>query len=358
VLKVKALATSGPQDSFQCVEIERRDVGPHDVLIDIRYAGICHSDLHHARAEIGTSHFPMVPGHEIVGVVSEVGRDVTRLQVGDIAGVGCMVDSCRECGNCRAGLEQYCRVAKVLTYNAVGRDGKVTQGGYSEQIVVDEHFAVRVPPSALPLESIAPLLCAGITLYSPLRHWHAGPGTKVAIVGFGGLGHVGTQIAHALGAHTTVLELSADRREDALRLGADEFLVSSDPQVFDKYADAFDLILSTVPVSVDLDRFLGMLRTDGTFVNIGVSGKPLTIDAYSLFRNRRSIAGSLIGGMEETQEMIDFCVNRGIGAEVEMVNADDVDAAYARLERGDVRYRFVIDVETLSSSTLMGGTNT
>lgn len=346
MIAVRARGTAGPGEPFKQITIERRDVGSRDILIDIAYAGICHSDVHHARAGFGMSHFPMVPGHEIAGVVSAIGSEVTRFAVGDRVGVGCMVDSCRECANCRAGLEQYCRVAKVLTYNAVGRDGRVTQGGYSERLVVDERYVVRIP-DGIPLERAAPLLCAGITVYSPLRHWGAGSGQRVAIVGFGGLGHVAVQISHALGAHTTVLSISRKQEEDAYRFGADDYRLTPDSQTFVGLTDSFDLIISTVPVSVDVDDYLNLLATNGTLVNLGVPEKPLAVDPYSLFRNRRSLAGSLIGGMAETQEMMDFCAARGIGAVVEVIEADAIDAAYDRVVAGNVRYRFVIDVATI-----------
>jgi uncharacterized zinc-type alcohol dehydrogenase-like protein len=260
-----------------------------------------------------------------------------------------MVDSCRECDNCRAGLEQYCSGGRVLTYDSIGRDGQPTHGGYSEKIVVDESFVVRIP-ERIPLQNAAPLFCAGITLYSPLRHWNAGPGRRVGIVGFGGLGHVGVQISRALGAHTTVLDLSPAKRDDALRLGADEYRLATDTGIFIELANSFDLIISTVPANVDLDAYLGLLGTDGTFVNLGVPEKPLSVSAMSLLRNRRSLAGTLSGGLPETQEMIDFCAEHGIGAEVEVIDADRVDEAYERLLAGDVRYRFVIDISSMAKS--------
>jgi alcohol dehydrogenase (NADP+) len=344
---VRARAMAGPADGFQAVTIERRSLGPHDVRIDVSYSGICHTDVHHARAEFGETHYPIVPGHEIAGVVSAVGTEVTKFAVGDHAGVGCLVDSCRECDNCRAGLESYCRVGKVLTYNAVGRDGQVTLGGYSESIVVDAAFAVRIPET-MPLANAAPLMCAGITMYSPLRHWNAGPGKRVAIIGFGGLGHIGVQIAAALGASTTVINKTADQRDDALRLGAADFRSTNDPRTYSELASSFDLIVSTVPASYDLDVHLNLLGQDGTFVNLGVPEKPLSIQPYSLLTNRRSIVGSMSGGMPETQEMVDFCFEHGIGAEVEIVAADYIDEAFERLVASDVRYRFVIDASTFA----------
>jgi alcohol dehydrogenase (NADP+) len=339
---------TSPDGRFQAVTIERRDLGPHDVRIDIAYAGICHTDVHHARAEFGTTHYPIVPGHEIAGTVSATGAEVTKFTAGDHAGVGCLVDSCRQCGNCQAGLESYCRAGKVLTYNAVGRDGTVTLGGYSETIVVDEAFAVRIPDT-MPLERAAPLMCAGITMYSPLRHWNAGPGVRVAIIGFGGLGHVGVQIAAALGASTTVINKTGEQASDARRLGAEDFRTTGDPGTYDDLASSFDLIISTVPASYDLDAHLDLLGQDGTFVNLGVPEKPLSIAPYSLLTNRRSIAGSMSGGMPQTQEMIDFCAEHRIGAQVEIIDAGYIDEAFGRLVASDVRYRFVIDATTFAA---------
>ena len=346
-IKVNARCTCGPHSSFHPFKIERRDLEPHDVLIDIAFSGICHSDIDHADQVRGTTFYPLVPGHEIAGIVSEVGKDVTKFSVGDRVGVGCMVDSCRECASCRAGLEQYCLGRRVMTYNSLGRDGEPTHGGYSEKIVVDEDFVLRIP-DGISLQTAAPLFCAGITLYSPLRRWTVKKDTRVGIIGFGGLGHVGSQISRALGAHTTVFELSGAKRDDALRLGADDFRLVSDPRTFEELASSLDLIISTVPASIDIDAVLGMLRVDGTLVNLGVPEKPLSVNAVSLLNNRRSVAGSRSGGMRETQEMIDFCVEHAIGAEVEVVHADDIDAAYERLRKGDVRYRFVIDVSSMS----------
>lgn len=348
MITVQARCVCGPHEPFLPTTIQRRDPGPRDVLIDIAYAGICHSDVEHARKlrAGGKTMYPLVPGHEIAGIVSAVGSEVTKFTVGDRAGVGNMVDACRVCVNCRAGLEQYCSGKRVLTYNSLDRDGQPTQGGYSQKIVVDEAFVVKIPES-LPLQNAAPLFCAGITLYSPLRHWRAGPGKRVAIVGFGGLGHVGVQISKALGAHTTVLDLSPAKREDALRLGADAYHVASDVALFTELANSFDLIISTVPANVDLDAYLGLLALDGTLVSLSIPTKPLSLSAASLLANRRSLAGTLSGGLAETQEMIDFCAQHGIGAQVEVIDADQIDAAYERLLAGDVRYRFVIDTHTL-----------
>jgi uncharacterized zinc-type alcohol dehydrogenase-like protein len=348
MITVNARVTTGPGEPFKATVIQRRDLGPRDILIDIAYAGICHSDVAHARREWGHTLYPLVPGHEIAGVVSAVGPEVTKFAVGDRAGVGCLVDSCRECGNCLAGQEQHCP-KNVKTYNAVGRDGQPTQGGYSEKIVVDEAFAVRIP-QAIPLQNAAPLMCAGITVYSPLRRWAAGPGKRVAILGFGGLGHVGVQIATALGAHTTALDLSLDKREDGLRLGAEEYRATTDASTFADLAGSLDLIVNTVPASIDLDAYLGLLALDGTLVNIGLADRPLTVAPFSLITNGRSIAGSRIGGIAETQQMLDFCGQHGIGAEVEVVDADQIDQAYDRVVAGDVRFRFVIDISTLATS--------
>lgn len=345
-LSIRARCTCGPDEGFTATTIERRSPGPHDVLIDIAYAGICHSDIDHARSTRGRSTYPLVPGHEIAGVVSAVGPAVTRFRVGDRAGVGNMIDSCRECENCRRGLEQYCP-RRTLTYNTLDRYGQPTHGGYSEKIVVDERFAVRIP-EAIPLASAAPLFCAGITLYSPLRHWKAGPGTRVAILGFGGLGHVGVQIARALGARVTVLEIAEGKRADALRLGADEYRVTTGPDGLAGLAASFDLIISTVPANIDLDAYLALLAVDGVFVNLGVFPHPLSVSAAALLANRRSLAGTRSGGLPETQEMIDFCAEHGIRAEVEVIDADGIDAAFERLLAGDVRYRFVIDIATMA----------
>lgn len=346
---VNARCTLGPTSSFTAIRIQRRTLGPRDVLIDIAYAGICHSDIDHARQLRGgtPTRYPLVPGHEIAGVVAAVGSDVSRFRVGDFVGVGNMVGACLDCRQCHAGMEQYCSGQRVLTYNSLDYDGQPTYGGYSEKIVVDEHFVIRIPVG-MPLERAAPLFCAGITLYSPLRHWHAGPGKRIAIIGLGGLGHLGVQIARAMQAHTTVLELAPGKREDALRLGADDFRLTTDPATFRLLESTFDLIISTVPVNLDFDKVLALLAVDGTLVTLAASVEPLSLAAMSLLRNRRSIAGTLSGGLAETQEMIDFCALHGIGAEVEVIAADRIDEAYERLLAGEVRYRFVVDIGTLA----------
>jgi uncharacterized zinc-type alcohol dehydrogenase-like protein len=346
MLTVKAIASPGASDALVPTTIERRDLGPRDVLVEIAYAGICHSDIHTARGEWGPVSWPIVVGHEIAGVVAGVGPGVTRHAVGDRVGVGCLVDSCRECRYCVQGLEQYCENGNVGTYNGVGRDGRPTAGGYSTHIVVDEDFVLRIP-EGIGLDVAAPLLCAGITLYSPLAHWGAGPGTKVAIVGLGGLGHMGVKIAHAMGAEVTVLSQSLKKREDGLRLGADDYRATSDPETFTDLASTFDLIVNTVSAPLDLGAYLGLLRVDGTMVCVGAPEDPMPLAAFSLIGGRRSLAGSAIGGLPQTQEMLDFCAEHGLGAEIEVISGDQVNEAWERVVASDVRYRFVIDVSTL-----------
>jgi uncharacterized zinc-type alcohol dehydrogenase-like protein len=343
---VVAYAAPAPKAPLERTTIERREVGESDVLIDIRFAGICHSDIHQATEGWGEATFPMVPGHEIAGVVSAVGSAVTRFAVGDRVGVGCMVDSCRECDNCRAGLEQYCTQGAIWTYNAVGKDGRTTYGGYSQKIVVDENYVVGIP-DGLKLDEAAPLLCAGITLYSPLKHWNAGPGKKVAVVGLGGLGHMGVKIAHALGAEVTVLSQSLRKKDDGLKLGADHYRATSDPRTFEDLQGTFDLILNTVSAPVDFAAYLSLLRTDGAMVNMGVPEEPVQILLSSVFGHRRSLSSSLIGGIRETQEMLDFCAEHGLGAEIELIGASQINEAYERVLNSDVRYRFVIDTATI-----------
>ncbi|MFD5316751.1 NAD(P)-dependent alcohol dehydrogenase [Streptomyces sp. NPDC127098] len=347
MLNVKAYAATSPTGPLAPTTIERRDVGPHDVLIEIRYAGICHSDIHTVRGEWGPVSYPLAPGHEIVGIVAEVGPEVTRHAVGDRVGVGCMVNSCRECDACRRGDEQYCANGMIGTYGAVDVDGTLTQGGYSTHVVVTEDFVVRVP-EALPLDATAPLLCAGITTYSPLRHWKAGPGRRVAVVGLGGLGHMAVKLAHAMGAEVTVLSQSLKKRDDGLRLGADHYHATGDPGTFERLAGSFDLIVNTVSAGIDLDAFLSLLAVDGTLVNVGAPPEPLSLNVFSLLMARKSFAGSAIGGIRETQEMLDFCAEHGIGADVEVIPAEKINEAYERVLASDVRYRFVIDVSTLN----------
>ena len=344
---VKAYAAPSATEPLVPVTIERRDVGVNDVLIEIAFAGICHSDIHTVRGEWGAITYPQVVGHEIVGRVTEVGPDVTRHSVGDLVGVGCMVNSCRECVNCLAGLEQYCLEGNIQTYTGLDRDGTITQGGYSTHVVVDADFVLSVPES-LPIEAVAPLLCAGITTYSPLKHWKAGPGKKVAIVGMGGLGHMGVKIAHALGAEVTVLSQSLSKRDDGLRFGADHYYATSDRATFTELANTFDLIINTVSsAELKVGHYLKLLRLDGTMVNVGAPPEPLPVQVFTLFDNRRSFAGSTIGGIAETQEMLDFCAEHGIVSDVEVIAADQINAAYERVLTSDVRYRFVIDIATL-----------
>ncbi|MFK4225292.1 NAD(P)-dependent alcohol dehydrogenase [Streptomyces sp. NPDC019890] len=343
---VSAYAAPAAKAPLERTTIPRRSVGEHDVLIEIKYAGICHSDIHQAHDGWVEGIFPMVPGHEIAGIVAEAGPGVTKFAVGDRVGVGCMVDSCRECDNCKAGLEQYCTGGNVGTYNALDKNGEPTYGGYSTHIVVDEAFTLRIP-DGLSLDVAAPLLCAGITLYSPLAHWQAGPGKNVAIVGLGGLGHMGVKIAHALGAEVTVLSQSLRKQEDGLKLGADHYYATSDETTFEKLAGSFDLIVSTVSAPLPFDRYLSLLKTDGALVNVGAPEEPVSLNLFSLIGGRRSLAGSGIGGIRETQEMLDFCAEHGLGAEIELIRADEINDAYERVLASDVRYRFVIDAATI-----------
>ncbi|MDQ0674339.1 putative zinc-type alcohol dehydrogenase-like protein [Pseudarthrobacter siccitolerans] len=343
---VKAYASPSAADDLIATTIERREVGPHDVLIEIKFAGICHSDIHTVRGDWGPQQYPLVPGHEIAGIVSEVGSAVTKHAVGDRVGVGCMVNSCRECANCQKGEEQYCLNSMVGTYGAVDRDGTITQGGYSSHVVVTEDFVVRIP-EGIDLDVAAPLLCAGITTYSPLRHWGAGPGKKVAVVGLGGLGHMAVKLAHAMGADVTVLSQSLKKQEDGLRLGADSYYATSDENTFKELAGTFDLIINTVSASIDISSYLQLLALEGALVNVGAPAEPLPVNAFALIGGRRSFAGSMIGGIRETQEMLDFCAEHGLGAEIEVIPAEKINDAYERVLASDVRYRFVIDTATL-----------
>jgi len=346
---VSALVAKSAGASFERSTIERRDVGEHDVKIDIAFAGICHSDIHQAREEWGKAIFPMVPGHEIAGIVSEVGPAVTKHKVGDRVGIGCFVDSCRECEYCLAGEEQFCKKGNVATYNGREYTGEETYGGYSTEIVADENYVLSIP-EGIALDVAAPLLCAGITTYSPLKHWGAGPGKKVAIVGMGGLGHMGVKIAHALGAEVTVLSQSLSKQEDGLKLGADDYFATSDPETFKANRGRFDLIINTVSADLDLDRYLSLLTLNGSMVFVGLPENAQTFRVFSLTGGRRSLAGSNIGGIRETQEMLDFCAAHGLGAEIEVIGADDVDEAYERIVKSDVRYRFVIDTATIPAA--------
>jgi alcohol dehydrogenase (NADP+) len=327
--------------------IQRRDPAPDDVAIDILYCGVCHSDLHQARNEWGNSIYPVVPGHEIVGRVVKVGKNVKKFKEGDIAAVGCMVDSCRSCANCQRGLEQYCLQFPTFTYNGADKHtGGVTYGGYSENVVVDEAFVLKVSEK-LNLAAAAPLLCAGITTYSPLRHWKVGPGQKVGIVGLGGLGHMGVKFAHALGAHVVLFTTSPGKTADARRLGADEVVVSKNEDEMQKHAGSFDFILDAVSADHDSNAYLTLLKLDGTLTLVGAPEKPLPVAAFNLLLPRRQFAGSAIGGIAETQEMLDFCAEHDIVSDVEMIGIQDVNTAYDRLLKGDVKYRFVIDMASL-----------
>ncbi|MCB8883472.1 NAD(P)-dependent alcohol dehydrogenase [Acidisoma cellulosilytica] len=327
------------------ISFNRRDPGPDDVVIKIAYCGVCHSDLHQVRNEWRNTVYPCIPGHEIVGHIESVGSNVTRFTVGETAGVGCMVGACRTCSACREGLENYCEVGFTGTYNGVEPViGGPTFGGYSDRIVVDQHFVLTIP-AGMVLAAAAPLLCAGITTYSPLRHWKAGPGKKVGIVGLGGLGHMGLKIAHAMGAYTVLFTTSAGKTEDARRLGADEVIISKDAEQMGRHTDSFDFILDTVAADHAIDPYLNMLKRDGTLTQVGAPENPLSVSAFSVIWRRRNFAGSLIGGIPETQEMLDFCAEHGLTADIELITIDTIEAAYARMLKSEVKYRFVIDLE-------------
>lgn len=344
MIQAKGIAAYSAREPLSPYAFERRDPKEHDVVIDIQYCGICHSDIHTVRSEWGEAMYPVVPGHEIAGIVRAIGSKVTKYKVGDSVGVGCFVDSCRECANCKSDLDNYCLKGFNATYNSLEKDGKTpTQGGYSNVIVVDENYVLRIPES-LPLEKAAPLLCAGITLYSPLKHWKAGPGKKVAILGLGGLGHVGVKIARALGSDVTVLSHSDRKRDDALRMGANHFLATHDGSVFKEYQNHFDLIINTVSADINMGDYFGLLKLDGSLVVVGLPEKPLSIHPFPLVMKRRSYAGSLIGSIKETQEMLDFCAQNKITPEIELIKPDQVNTAYERVIKSDVRYRFVIDM--------------
>jgi uncharacterized zinc-type alcohol dehydrogenase-like protein len=325
---------------------ERREPKEYDVLIDIKYCGICHTDIHQVNNEWGSSTYPMVPGHEIVGSVSKVGSKVTKYKIGDRVGIGCFVDSCRTCTPCNNGLEQYCTNGMVTTYNGVEKDGTPTQGGYSSKITVDENYVLKIPDN-IPLDKAAPLLCAGITLYSPLKHWKAGPGKKIAIIGLGGLGHMGVKISHALGAEVTVLSHSLRKLQDGKKMGATNFYATSDPETFAKLQGYFDLIISTVSTDFDLNQFLNLLTLDGTMIQVGLPEKETTMNFASLIGNRRSLSGSLIGGIKETQEMLNFCSRNNIASDIEIISIQQIGEAYKRILNSDVKYRFVIDMKSL-----------
>jgi uncharacterized zinc-type alcohol dehydrogenase-like protein len=351
-MSTKAYAAHSATRPLAPYSLTRRDPLPTDVQIDILYCGVCHSDLHQARDEwheAAPTVYPCVPGHEIVGRVTKVGRDVKRFKEGDLAAVGCMVESCRTCPNCRRGLEQYCEQFPTLTYNSRDKhSGGVTYGGYSERIVVDEAFTLRVSPKA-DLAATAPLLCAGITTYSPMRHWKVAPGQKVGVVGLGGLGHMGVKFAHAFGAHVVLFTTSPGKVEDGKRLGAHEVVVSKNADEMKKHAASFDFILDCVSAQHDINAYLSLLKLDGTLTLVGAPEKPLPVAAFNLLLPRRSFAGSGIGGIAETQEMLDFCAERGITSDAEVIPIQKVNEAYDRLAKGDVKYRFVIDMASLKA---------
>jgi uncharacterized zinc-type alcohol dehydrogenase-like protein len=345
-LKTPAYAANSPKDALAPFTVERRNPGPHDVLIDILYCGVCHSDIHQARGEWGGAIFPMVPGHEIVGRVTKTGDKVTKWKVGDVVGVGCFVDSCRQCKACKAGEEQYCEQIPTFTYNCYERDGKTpTYGGYSTRITVDDTYILRIP-EGIPLEGAAPLLCAGITTYSPLRHFGVKAGDKIAVVGLGGLGHMGVKFGKAFGAAVTVLSHSPEKRADALRLGADDFVVTRDADAFQKHAERFDFILDTVSAKHDYSSYLNLLRLDGTMVLVGLPD-PAPLVAAPLIMRRRRLTGSMIGGIRETQEMLEYCAAHGIASDVEVITIHKINEAFERTIKSDVRYRFVIDSASL-----------
>jgi len=347
MLPTRAYAALSPSAPFSPFEFERREVGPHDVLIEISYCGICHSDIHQVRGEWGQMPFPMVPGHEIVGHVTKVGSQVKKFKVGDKAGVGCMVDSCRTCSECKGHTEQFCEKGASYTYASTEQDKKtLTYGGYSSQIVVDENYALKIN-STLPLANIAPLLCAGITTYSPLKRFKVGPGKKIAVMGLGGLGHMAVKIAASMGAEVTVLSHSPQKEKDAKALGAHHFVLTTTPESFKTYAKKFDVILNTVAGSHDLNAYLGLVKTHGTMVLISVPEKPYILGAHSVIGSGQMIAGSLIGGIKETQEMLDYCAQKNIGSDIEIIPVQKIDEAYNRTVKGDVHYRFVIDMKTL-----------
>ena len=350
-IATRAFAATAADAPLSPYSFDRRDPGPNDVAIEIKYCGVCHSDLHVAKNDLGGTRYPIVPGHEIAGVVTAVGSDVSRFKVGDRVGVGCMVDSCRTCAACRAGEEQYCEPGMTQTYGSRDARGAevgqtITQGGYSDRITVDQDFVLRIP-DALPLDAAAPLLCAGITTYSPLRHWKVGPGSKVAVVGLGGLGHMAVKLAAAMGAEVTVLSTSDRKKADAERMGAKHFLINSDETAMQAAAEKFDLIINTVSATHEIASHIGLLARDGTMVMLGLTTEGLPVYAMPLLWRRRSVAGSLIGGIRETQEMLDFCAEHGITCDIELIAPDQVNEAYARMEKSDVRYRFVIDMGRL-----------
>jgi len=344
---VKAFGTSAPEEALKQINIDRREVTEKDVEIDILYCGVCHSDLHTARNEWHGTVYPNVPGHEIVGRITKIGSHVSKFKVGDLAAVGCMVDSCRECEQCKKGSEQYCEKGNVQTYNGHEKYlNKQTFGGYSERVVVDEDFVLRVPNN-LDLAATAPLLCAGVTTWSPLKHWKVGPGMKVGIVGIGGLGHMGVKLAKAMGAHVVVITTTPSKVDDAKRLGADEIILSTDEEQMKGYANSLHFVLDCVSAQHDVNAYLKLLKVDGTLALVGAPEHPLPIAAFSLIPARKNFAGSTIGSITETQEMLDFCGEHNIVSDIELINIKDINTAYERLLKGDVKYRFVIDMDSL-----------
>ncbi|MBB3038076.1 NAD(P)-dependent alcohol dehydrogenase [Hoyosella altamirensis] len=344
---VKAIGAVNATDPLVPLTIERREVGPHDVLIDIDYAGICHSDIHTIRGDWGPITYPQVVGHEIVGRVAQIGREVTKHQVGDVVGVGCQSNSCRTCAQCEQGHDQYCLNGNTQTYNGIDpADGTITQGGYSQAVVTNEDFVLAIPAGLDP-DKTAPLLCAGITTYSPLKHWNAGPGTRVGVVGMGGLGHMGVKLAAALGADVTVLSRGTNKRDDALAFGATRYVDTTNAAAMGEIAGSLDLIINTVAAGLDITTYLGLLNVDGALVNVGAPAEPFSVPAFSLIPRRRTLAGSTTGGIAEIQEMLDFCAELGIHPETELVSAEEVNDAWERVLSADVRYRFVIDTHTL-----------
>jgi uncharacterized zinc-type alcohol dehydrogenase-like protein len=345
-MKVRGYAAMQARSEMTPWEFERRELGAHDVSLDIKYSGICHSDIHQVREEWGPALFPMVPGHEIAGIVSQIGTSVTKFKVGDRIGVGVFIDSCRTCVSCKKGLQQYCIEGMTGTYNQLERDGKTpAMGGYSNIMVINEDYAVSIPEN-LPLDGVAPLLCAGITLYSPIKHWKAGPGKKVAVMGLGGLGHMGVKFAAAMGAEVTVFSHSPSKESDAKAMGAHHFVSTKDADFYKSHIKHFDLILNTVSAELNINDYLQMLNVDGTLVVIGLPGKPYAVEVGSLLPARRSLSGSMIGGIAEMQEMLNFCGEHNIVSDVEVIKADYINAAYDRTVASDVKYRFVIDATT------------
>lgn len=347
--QVKAFGTEAPTADLKQLIITRREVTAKDVEIDILYCGVCHSDLHTARNEWGGTIYPNVPGHEIVGRITKIGNGVTKFKVGDLAAVGCMVDSCRECESCKEGLEQYCENGNTLTYNSREKHlDQQTFGGYSERVVVDEDFVLHVPGN-LDLAAAAPLLCAGITTWSPLKHWKVGPGMKVGIVGIGGLGHMGVKLAKAMGAHVVVITTSISKVEDANRLGADDIILSTDKEQMKSHRGTLHFILDCVSAQHDINAYLRLLKRDGTLAIVGAPEHPLPVAAFSLIPGRKSFSGSTIGGIQETQEMLDFCGQHNIVSDIELIRMQDINKAYDRLLKGDVKYRFVIDMASIKN---------